>query len=92
MLSQHCRHEFFWDVIGSGCDEVSSTGAALALSEMNIKFVSPLTTRENFRVTARMNKMSGVRIVFDQVSQFARRQHQQNAELIARHREQTSDR
>nr|VDD29901.1 unnamed protein product [Brassica oleracea] len=36
-----CRHEFM-ESIGVNCEEVSRSGEALAVSELTIKFISPL--------------------------------------------------
>ncbi|CAN8303400.1 unnamed protein product [Cochlearia groenlandica] len=62
---QHGRHEFM-DSIGINCDEVSRSGEALAVSEMNIKFIAPLRSGCKFVVKTRISGTSMARIYFEQ--------------------------
>ncbi|CAA7055763.1 unnamed protein product [Microthlaspi erraticum] len=62
---QHGRHEFM-ESIGVNCEEISRSGEALAISELNIKFLAPLRSGGKFVVRTRISGTSVARIYFEQ--------------------------
>eukprot|EP00899_Mesostigma_viride_P001353 jgi/Mesvir1/11218/Mv03066-RA.1 len=62
---QHARHEFLHSV-GISADGVARSGKALALSDLTLSFKRPLVSRDRFRCTLHLEKMTGARIVFRQ--------------------------
>ncbi|CAN6971530.1 unnamed protein product [Brassica rapa subsp. trilocularis] len=61
---QHGRHEFM-ESIGVNCEEVSRSGEALAVSDLTIKFISPLRSGCKFVVKTGITRTSVARIYFD---------------------------
>ncbi|GIL89281.1 hypothetical protein Vretimale_11156 [Volvox reticuliferus] len=62
---QHGRHEAF-AALGHDVDEYARRGTPLALSQLNITFRAPLRSRDVFRVTVSVQRVSGARVVFYQ--------------------------
>ncbi|GLI60218.1 hypothetical protein VaNZ11_002300, partial [Volvox africanus] len=62
---QHGRHEAF-AALGHDVDEYGRRGTPLALSQLNITFRAPLRSRDVFRVTVSVQRVSGARVVFYQ--------------------------
>lgn len=62
---QHARHEFL-ESKGVRPDEIARQGEALALSELNMRFVAPLRSCDRFRVGVRVSRVSAARAVFEQ--------------------------
>lgn len=51
---------------GLDADQVARSGRALALSDISIKFMQPLRSRETFTSRLRIVKLTAARIVFEQ--------------------------
>eukprot|EP00199_Chlamydomonas_sp_CCMP681_P006559 CAMPEP_0119105778 /NCGR_PEP_ID=MMETSP1180-20130426/3646_1 /TAXON_ID=3052 ORGANISM="Chlamydomonas cf sp, Strain CCMP681" /NCGR_SAMPLE_ID=MMETSP1180 /ASSEMBLY_ACC=CAM_ASM_000741 /LENGTH=223 /DNA_ID=CAMNT_0007090921 /DNA_START=88 /DNA_END=759 /DNA_ORIENTATION=- len=62
---QHARHEALAS-LGFQCDETALTGSALALSELTMQYKAPLRSRDRFRVSVEVDKLSGARVVLRQ--------------------------
>lgn len=60
---EHARHRFLHQ-IGIDPAEVASSGNSLALSEITVKYLSPLRSGEAFHVDVVIGEISGVRVVF----------------------------
>ena len=58
---QHCRHEFL-AARGVDADLIARSGAALALSSLNMEFRRPLRSRDRFRASLALAKMTGARV------------------------------
>ncbi|KAG2483547.1 hypothetical protein HYH03_017601 [Edaphochlamys debaryana] len=77
---QHGRHEAF-AALGHDVDEYARAGTPLALSQLNIAFKAPLRSRDRFRVTVTVSKVSGARLVLHQ--RVLRRAGKGEEELVA---------
>lgn len=62
---QHVRHEFLTHV-GVSADAVARQGDALAISELNMRYLRPLRSGDRFRGTCRVVKATAARLVFEQ--------------------------
>ncbi len=62
---EHTRHEFLVS-IGIGPAEVAAAGRSLTLSRVEIRYRSPLRSREEFRVELSVSRLTGVRARFHQ--------------------------
>ncbi|KAM7260616.1 hypothetical protein ACFE04_011289 [Oxalis oulophora] len=61
---QHGRHELV-KVIGIDCDEIARNGEAVAISDLFIKYLSPLKSGNKFVVKMRISGISTVRLYFE---------------------------
>ncbi|EAY95101.1 hypothetical protein OsI_16917 [Oryza sativa Indica Group] len=61
----HSGRDVFLENVGVGVDYWTSTGNALALSELNLKFYTPLRKDDRFVVRMKVVKIKGVRIIVE---------------------------
>ncbi|KAK7306923.1 hypothetical protein VNO77_39553 [Canavalia gladiata] len=61
---QHGRHEL-GKAIGVNCDLVASSGDALAMSKLSLKYLAPLRSGDKFVVKVRVSCPSAARLFFD---------------------------
>ncbi|KAF0894061.1 hypothetical protein E2562_033950 [Oryza meyeriana var. granulata] len=61
----HNGRDIFLENVGVGVDYWTSTGNALALSELNLKFYTPLRKGDRFVVRMKVVQIKGVRIIVD---------------------------
>ncbi len=62
---EHARHEFLV-TLGIDPAEVARQGRSLALAGIDVRFQSPLRSRERFVVQVTLSKLTGARAVFHQ--------------------------
>ncbi|KAG2432660.1 hypothetical protein HYH02_006648 [Chlamydomonas schloesseri] len=62
---QHGRHEAL-AALGHDVDTYNRDGTPLALSQLNIAFRAPLRSRDKFRVTVSVSKVTAARLVLNQ--------------------------
>lgn len=62
---EHARHQFLHE-IGIDPAAVAAQGQALALAEITVRFLSPLRSREEFRVKVAIEEVRGARVVIAQ--------------------------
>ena len=60
---EHTRHEFLIEV-GIDAAAVATAGRSLALSGINIRYLAPLRSRERFRVSLAISRLTGARAEF----------------------------
>lgn len=60
---EHGRHQFLHQ-IGIDPAKVARSGKSLTLSEITVKYLSPLLSRETFRVEVAIGEIGGARVVF----------------------------
>ena len=60
---EHARHQFLHQ-IGIDPAEVARSGKSLALSEITVKYLSSLRSRETFRIEVAIEEIGGARVVF----------------------------
>uniref|UniRef100_A0A0E0KTN3 Thioesterase domain-containing protein n=1 Tax=Oryza punctata TaxID=4537 RepID=A0A0E0KTN3_ORYPU len=61
----HSGRDIFLENVGVGVDYWTSTGNALALSELNLKFYTPLRKDDRFVVRMKVVQIKGVRIIVE---------------------------
>ncbi|CAN6240476.1 unnamed protein product [Urochloa humidicola] len=61
----HTSRDVALEQLGFGVDYWTSTGSAMALSELNLKYFAPLRSDDRFVVKARAIQIKGVRIIIE---------------------------
>jgi acyl-CoA thioesterase FadM len=59
------RHEYL-EHLGLDADAVARSGAALALAELNMRFLAPLRSRDACTGTLRVTKVTAARVAMEQ--------------------------
>ncbi len=63
---EHTRHEFLLSV-GVDPAGVAAAGRSLALSQLRIRYLAPLRSRDAFHVRITLSRLTGVRVEFHQI-------------------------
>jgi len=62
-FTQHARHVMLAG-LGFPCDDRAREGEALAISEVNVKYLSPLRSGDRFIVAVKVDQLTKARVVF----------------------------
>lgn len=63
---EHTRHEFLLSV-GVDPASVAAAGRSLALSQLHIRYLAPLRSRDAFHVRLTVSRLTGARVEFHQI-------------------------